>query len=512
MSINLSPRTTNERLTPATISSSPDEHTNIEQSMIHNVPSPYDHEARQTPAPQYMSSEQGTAYSSPGSSHWTQDTFANEQHPGTYSYAYPNPEFAGDVSRQNPPYATSARINLEQSPYHTYSRGTPASERSDLSVGNSRYQERPQHARPQSKNKPKPKKKKKGNENDRSDLLPDDVHILSRDSDAPTQDIERFVNRATEVRHKEVEGKNGYRPRPMNNFMLYRKAYQERAKEVSSQSNHQIVSQVVALSWKSEAPEVRERFAEYAQTEKENHILAFPDYQFRPNKSQKAKKRKTGLDTDDDNWTDFGDDMNDPDWGRSSKRPRTRQNRALMYENDYGYQEYGQPAYTLPYHSDPRSTFGAPNQARPPPMAVHEPAQDIYSEQIVSQAYSDPLHFDDAHWESLAIAEGDGVPMASHVSGLPGAGNALLNPPDDFGPPAQYGSSHLGQLDPLLVTEDHGANGAFTQSEFENLNSMGLEVGWDEHRASSSGGMLPVANHDDGAAYDDEQFAHFLRS
>ena len=382
-------------------------------------------------------------------------------------------------------------------------------------MGNPRYREAPQPTRPQNTNKPKPKKKKKGNNNDQPDFFPGDVHILSRDSDGPTQDIERFVNRAIAVRHKEVEGKNGYRPRPMNNFMLYRKAYQERAKEVSSQSNHQIVSQVVARSWKSEAPEVRERYAGYAQTEKDNHILAFPDYQFRPNKSQKAKKRKAGLDTDDENWTDFGDDINDPDWGRSSKRPRTRQNRALTYGDEYEYQgQYGQSAYTLPYHNDPMNTFGASSQARPQLMAAHDPTGDVYSDQIMSQTYSDSLQFDDSQWGSLGMPEGNGVPMVSHVSGLPGAGNALLNPPDDFGPTTQYGDSHLGQLDPLLVTEDHGANGAFTQSEFENLTSMGLEAGWDERRASSSGGLLPAANHNDGsaAAYDDEQFAHFLKS
>ncbi|KAI4149789.1 MAG: hypothetical protein LQ340_004442 [Diploschistes diacapsis] len=332
------------------------------------------------------------------------------------------------------------------------------------------------------------------------------VPILSKDTDAPIQDIERFVNRSIEARRKEVEGKNGYRPRPMNNFMLYRKAYQEKAKQVSSQNNHQVVSVIVAASWKNEPAEVKDKFAKYAQIEKDNHILAFPDYQFRPNKSQKPKKRKPGFDTDDDSWADL-DDTNDPEWGRSSsKRPRPRQTKQTVYDQDYGFStDFGQPAYGIPYHSDPRSTFGTLSPAKPSPIPIHEQAQDMYYNNRLPNPYQD-LQFDDAQWISGRV----NVPFPSHTSALPGTGDALLNP-DDFGPVVHYDTSHLSRLDPLLVTEDTGANGAFTQSAFENLNNLGLESGWEDHRPSLSGAIL-TAGQNESAVYDEEQFAQFLKS
>ena len=381
-------------------------------------------------------------------------------------------------------------------------------------MSNPGYQQRSTWTRPQNTTKPKPKKKKKkGDDNGKSDLPSGQpVSILSKDSDGPAQDIERFVNRSTETRHKEVEGKNGYRPRPMNNFMLYRKAYQERAKQVSSQNNHQVVSVIVAASWKNEAVEVKDRFAKYAQIEKDNHILAFPDYQFRPNKSQKSKKRKIELETDEEPWTDL-DDPNDPDWGRSSsKRARVRQSRQIVYGQDYGFQtDYGQHTYTLPYHSN-TNVYGTANLSKPPPVQAQESNHSAYYDQILPDPYANTgtLQFDDNQWASFAAQDTRTMPVQAQVSGLPGAGQALLDAADDFGPSTQFGTDNAS-LDPLLVNEDHGANGAFTQSEFENLGSIDLDGTWDDHKPSLSA-VVATGSQNGGVPYDDEQFAQFLKS
>ncbi|KAH7061007.1 high mobility group box domain-containing protein, partial [Paraphoma chrysanthemicola] len=70
--------------------------------------------------------------------------------------------------------------------------------------------------------------------------------------------------------------------RPMNPFMLYRSAFIKRAREWCRQNKEQILSQVIAISWKMEPPEVRERYERYAKVERSNHVKAHPTYKFSP--------------------------------------------------------------------------------------------------------------------------------------------------------------------------------------------------------------------------------------
>ena len=493
-----------------------DENTVIKYEMPRNAPSPYRPQSRQTPGTQYIGSEHSIAFNSPNSNHWAHENLGQDHRSSPYTYEYPHPEFIGGVSWEISLKDPLLTLDTNQSPYGVYGRNTPMSDRSELSAGDLRYQREPQWTAPAPTTKPRPKKKKKGDNDNRIGMAGDQpISILSQLTTAPIQDIERFVNRPIEARRKEVEGKNGYRPRPMNNFMLYRKAYQERAKLESSQSNHQIVSVVVAASWKNEIPEVKDKFAKYAQIEKDNHILAFPDYQFRPNKSAKAKKRKAGYRADDENGSDLDDD-NDPTWGRgSSKRPRTtRQTRQFGYTEDYGYQgDVGPTSYAPPYPSDLRTAYVNSDLGKPPPMAVHKQSQDVYyNQRFLGQPYADSLNFDDTNWNSIGLPEGNDVHVPSQVSGLPGAGDALLNP-GDFGPPAQYSASQVDQLDPLLVTENLVSSGAFIQSEFENLNSLGLDSGWEDQRPSLNGTVMPLLGSQvEDSQYDDEQLAQFLKS
>ncbi|KAL1894989.1 hypothetical protein Cpir12675_003448 [Ceratocystis pirilliformis] len=99
-------------------------------------------------------------------------------------------------------------------------------------------------------------------------------------------DIDSFVKRSFEERHAEINlGKNpGKVKRPMNAFMLYRKAHQMLAKTICCQKNHQYVSQICGDSWAIEPMAVREKFNVWAKMERINHQTAHPEYKFSPNK------------------------------------------------------------------------------------------------------------------------------------------------------------------------------------------------------------------------------------
>jgi hypothetical protein len=142
---------------------------------------------------------------------------------------------------------------------------------------------------------------------------------LTKHSSIPIADIETYVHRSSEVRRQEVEtGKNpGRVKRPMNAFMLYRKAYQQRAKEWASQHNHQIVSRVCGLSWPLEPEHVRQQFKAWADTERDNHQKAHPNYKFTPSKPHKPPPKFEGSYDDRSD----GSDLEDYDWGGS---PRMR--------------------------------------------------------------------------------------------------------------------------------------------------------------------------------------------
>ncbi|KAM7192016.1 transcription factor ste11 [Rhypophila sp. PSN 637] len=143
---------------------------------------------------------------------------------------------------------------------------------------------------------------------------------ITLEVDVPVANIEEYVNRSSDVRRQEVEiGKNpGRIKRPMNAFMLYRKAYQLRAKEWASQHNHQVVSRVCGLSWPMEPEHVREQFKAWAETERDNHQKAHPDYKFTPSKpAAKPSSAKSPTSQSHFNHSD-GSDLDDLDWGNGA--------------------------------------------------------------------------------------------------------------------------------------------------------------------------------------------------
>ena len=107
----------------------------------------------------------------------------------------------------------------------------------------------------------------------------------------PGVDIDAYVNRSAEDRMKEVE--TGRVPRrvkrPLNSFMLYRKAYQGRVKEWYLQNNHRIVSQVCGTSWSLEPEHIKQQYDAWARLERIYHRNAHPGYEVFPIESGASK-------------------------------------------------------------------------------------------------------------------------------------------------------------------------------------------------------------------------------
>ncbi|KAK3933474.1 high mobility group box domain-containing protein, partial [Diplogelasinospora grovesii] len=97
-------------------------------------------------------------------------------------------------------------------------------------------------------------------------------------------DIEAWIHRPIEVRRAEIgTGKQpGKIKRPLNAFMLYRKAYQNRAKDLWKHRSHQIISQMCGKSWNLESESIRNQFNAWAKIEREKHQEAHPSYKFTP--------------------------------------------------------------------------------------------------------------------------------------------------------------------------------------------------------------------------------------
>ena len=316
-------------------------------------------------------------------------------------------------------------------------------------------------------------------------MMPGDepVPILSTDCDGPIQEIEGFVHRSVERRHQEVEVKNGYTPRPMNNFMLYRKAYQDKAKKVSSQTNHQVVSVIVAASWKSESKEIKDTFARFAQIEKEHHIQAFPDYQFRPNKSAKGKKRKPG-DFDDDE----ASELEDPDWGRIPMTKRSRQIIPPTHSGNWTPESQHHYLHSMD-----------PYQQQSYPVDYNSHA--LYFDQPGQYAYFSTMDHENMAWQysdQLNEQFNTSVP-----SGMPGSGDTLLDS-------SNFDNSVFGQNVPssqmLPPTSNDLGSGPFTQAQFENLDNMPNLPAWEEPRPSLDAKTLTSAFQGSMGSYGEEFF------
>jgi hypothetical protein len=311
------------------------------------------------------------------------------QHQPYQSSAYPPPQgYEQSQYSYAEDYGTAVRIpkpsvppdegnitNTQKSsqPYSTPATSPPTPSRNEVRVTRSGAGPRGggKAAAPSTTRNQPAAKKKTGKDRPKavkkSPHLPAPMSEISKDSQIPVVDIGTYVHRSSEERIREVAtGKiPGKIKRPMNAFMLYRKAYQNRAKEWCSQHNHQIVSQVCGESWPLEPERVRAQFTEWAKIERDNHQKAHPSYKFTPSKPNKAKVpppvAKRGYEDDEDE-----EDPDDPDWRGSKRRKPTPL-------DDDEYQPASRQMYPPlnggGYNPGPnRSAFHATNPGKPMPM------------------------------------------------------------------------------------------------------------------------------------------------
>lgn len=237
--------------------------------------------------------------------------------------------------------------------------------------------------RPRAEKAPKAKKakKEKANAERRIAKLEKPLSELTRDwTHIPVVDIEAYVNRSIEERRREVEdGKcPGKVKRPMNSFMLYRKAYQNRTKDWCLQNNHQVVSQVCGDSWPLEPDSVKEQFSEWARIERQNHQNAHPGYKFSPAKPggpKAAAKRKASQDQVSEE-----SDLEDFEWETAPQRKPKKQRSEPIQEKSVSYPTM-RSAYQYPsressvefnYGDYNKSSYQATNPGKPIPAQYNQ--------------------------------------------------------------------------------------------------------------------------------------------
>ena len=332
--------------------------------------------------------------------------------------------------------------------------------------------------------------------------------VLSKISDAPVREIEQYVNRPTEARPKEIKKKQCHIPRPLNSFMLYRKAYQKLATQISGLSGHPMVSKIVGASWRHEMSDVKAKFVDFAEIEKDSHGQAFPAYRFRPRRPAQVKqKKKARLDVDKDNRS-YIENAGDQDWEESSsKMQSTQSNKQLLQSKGcdlQGIQNYS--THGLRYHNDLQSI---PDGADPLNLSLvpqHWQSQGAAFNELPEQPYLDVPYRDYANYGSFTLADDRSIPVPSHASGYLRAGTTHLVV-DDFGLPIQHTPSDAGHFNLLASTEDPGFIGAFTQGEFDRLRSARLDAGCEDRRQILNGTMNLLEDHAGTIQHDNEQFA-----
>jgi hypothetical protein len=364
--------------------------------------------------------------------------------------------------------------------------------RSEYSIQRTNQNPRPRpEARPRTEKALKTKKAKKEKakaekkivklEKPLSELTKDWTHV-------PIADIESYVNRSAEERRREVEdGKvPGKVKRPMNSFMLYRKAYQNRTKDWCLQNNHQIVSQVCGDSWPLEPESVKEQFSEWARIERQNHQNAHPGYKFSPSKPGATKattKRKAFQDPRSEEL-----ELEDFEWQDAQPRKPKKPRSAPLLEqlvpypttrSAYQYLSRGSSA-EVSYGSYNKSSYQATNPGKPIPPLYNQAKLDAgqYYQQSIQ---SNPSI---AGVEDVIIRKTASPGVHSYL-GLPGGQDYdVIN----VYQPYEGVIEHELRIDPSLMAQDHAASGSELYSGrypegayFDgNVNSPSGDTNWQQ--------------------------------
>lgn len=300
----------------------------------------------------------------------------------------------------------------------------------------------------------KPKKRKGRAKADKDKVqLEKPLSEMSDDWKQSMVEIEAYINRPPEVRRKETEmdrKQPGRIKRPMNSFMLYRKAFQNHTKAYCEHNNHQVVSRVCGASWDQEPEQIRKKFGDWAKLERANHQKAHPGYKFSPAKPKSAVKRKH--DSDDE-----ASDLEPVDWdGRQIKMARSNTGTPVpeheglypAHQNFYmSPQQYGQQQQPAGPHSGAMAgrammssyAWTNPHKSMPTPygqIAMPSTGQYLSSNanrNFQQQGYVEDISYRKAHSPGISY----------HQPLQPSLMEAYVSPPQTRGmeqntPPAQY--------------------------------------------------------------------------
>ncbi|KAF2120762.1 hypothetical protein BDV96DRAFT_484852 [Lophiotrema nucula] len=341
-----------------------------------------------------------------------------------------------------------------------------------------------------------PKKKAKAGKGEKLKTLKltAPLSIMTKDmASIPVRNMEEWVNRSVEVRHQEVEKRNGYVTRPMNSFMLYRSAYSERTKQWCSQNNHQIVSSVSGESWPMEPPEVRELYNEYAKIERINHQNAHPTYKFSPSKSNPAPAKKRKEEFSDEEPSDLEDGEWNPGHRGSRVRTMSRTDRHLSYPASNISTEYLDRTYSHGGNGLTHLSWDMASQGRPMPMQIHMPMPqgDMYPQFFQTSIHPSmamaPNVMDDMRMHRVDTPASSMHFSASHsLLGLPGGHVAEMLQhlhPSQAGTPLgeegqvdpmllAYEGGHQHELKPTMVQHPEFRNGHLTELDQESVHSL----------------------------------------
>lgn len=289
----------------------------------------------------------------------------------------------------------------------------------------------------------------------------------------PIRDMEAEIHRPIMQRRAEVAQRNGRVKRPMNSFMIYRSAYAPRTKEFLHLRNHQEVSRLLGKSWGMETPDIRTKYEELANIEKDNHALAHPDYKFAPRKDPNPRGRRQ--DTDEVSLADADDE----DFASEPIQPTFRFSGESEIESNFDSRE--STPFDNPIHGLPTSgsifTWQATNTSQP------DAGMMLAGGQQYLQTSLRPVPTG-AHVEDLCVRTSyPDVPYttSSELAGLPGASHYELVQPQ-----TPSAGNADGQLDPRLLM--HGSDSPVPVGAIPYQHSN-YPV-WQEPQGSSS--YLPV--------------------
>ncbi|KAJ2350059.1 hypothetical protein GGF43_004329 [Coemansia sp. RSA 2618] len=82
-------------------------------------------------------------------------------------------------------------------------------------------------------------------------------------------------------------------PRPPNAFILYRKAKQAEVIRDNPGVSNKDVSCIIGQMWKSETPDVQDKFREQAEMEKKKHKEIYPNYKYQPRKPKNKRLQES---------------------------------------------------------------------------------------------------------------------------------------------------------------------------------------------------------------------------